>query len=233
MHIPDDNNALIWIPELPPSEAQRTLGVRLAPDGNNADEFQHLLDVAQSWNTSISVAKVTHAAAEFGLQQVILRKLEYPLVVTTFTQTECQSIMSLILTAGLPAAGLIQTFPRAMVHGPWQWGGLNIPNLFTKQTTKHLHTLLKFGGELTDMPGSLLQATCKAFRLKSGLTGKIIDFPERVYSYVTPTWMSQTWEACQPYQIQVTGANTDYDPPGRPMWNSCICLSLWVIETQN
>jgi len=79
----------------------------LAPDGNNVYEFQHLLDVARSWNTLMSAAKVTHAAAEFGLRQVILQKLDYPLVVTTFTQTECQSIMSPILTAGLPAAGMI------------------------------------------------------------------------------------------------------------------------------
>jgi len=67
-------------------------------------------------------AKVTHAAAEFGLRQVVLRKLEYPLVATTLTRTECNMIMNPILTAGLPAAGLTRTFPRAMVHGPWQWG---------------------------------------------------------------------------------------------------------------
>jgi len=107
MHIPDDNNTPIQIPELLPSKVHRTLGVWLAPDGNNEDEFQHLLEVAQSWNTLMSAVKVTHAAAKFGLQQVILQKLEYPLVMTTFTQTECQLIMSLILTAGLPAAGLI------------------------------------------------------------------------------------------------------------------------------
>jgi len=107
MHVPDDNNTPIQIPELLPSKVHRTLGVWLAPDGNNEDEFQHLLEVAQSWNTLMSAVKVTHAAAKFGLQQVILQKLEYPLVMTTFTQTECQSIMSLILTAGLPAAGLI------------------------------------------------------------------------------------------------------------------------------
>jgi len=122
--------------------------------------------------------------------------------------------MSPILTAGLPAAGMIRTFPRAMVHGPWQWGGLNISNLFTEQTTKHIHTLLQFGGVLDDMTGSLLQSTCEAFRLEVGLVGKIINFPECVYSYVTPTWVSQTWEACQPYKIQVLGANTD-PPTGR------------------
>jgi len=88
-----------------------------------------------------------------------------------------------------------------MVHGPRQWGGLNIPNLYTEQTTKHLHTILKFGGELTNMMGGLIQATAEAFRLEAGLAGSILDFLESVYSYVTSTWISQTWEACRQHHI--------------------------------
>jgi len=122
-------------------------------------------------------------------------------------------IMSPILTAGLPAAGLTQTFPRAMVHGLWQWGGLNIPNLFMEQTMKHIHTMLKFGGNMMDMTGFLLQASCKAFQLKAGLSGPILDFPEAVYSYITPTWERQMWESCWLHQIQVLGENTDYTLP--------------------
>jgi len=209
MLVPNDNNALHPIPELPPSEARRTLGVRLAPDGNNRDKLRYLVDVARSWHTSMSGAKVMHAAAEFGLRQVILRKLDYPLVATTFTQKECQSIMSPILTTGLPAAGLTRTLPQALVHGPWQWGGLNIPNLHTEQTTKHIHMLLKFGQQLTDTTGCLIQATAEAFRLEAGFTGWIIEFPINVFSYVTPTWISQTWEVCNQHKIQVVGLTSD------------------------
>ncbi len=63
------------------------------------------------------------------------------------------------------------------------------------------------------MTGSLLQSTCEAFRLESGLVGKIINFPECVYSYITPTWVSQMWEACRPHKIQVIGANMDLNLP--------------------
>jgi len=205
MVVPNDNNA----PIPTPVEARRTLGVRLAPNGNNRDEFQYLMDIVRSWHASMSAAKVTHVAAEFGLRQVILRKLEYPLVATTFTQQECQKIMSPILMAGLPAAGLTRTFPRALVHGPWQWGGLNIPNLFTEQTTKHIHTLLKFGGDLGDMTGGLIQATEESFHLEAGFTGLLSDFPKKVYSYVTPTWISRMREVCQQYHIHISG------PPNR------------------
>ncbi len=130
-----------------------------------------------------------------------------------FTQQECQKSMSPILTAGLPAAGLTRTFPQALVYGPWQWGGLNIPNLFMEQTTKHIHTLLKFGGDLGDMTGGLIQATEEAFRLEAGFTGPLSDFPEKVYSYVTPTWISRTWEVCQQYHIHVSGPTNRLELP--------------------
>jgi len=64
--------------------------------------------------------------------------------------------MQPILSAGLPAVGITQTFPRAIVHRPWQWDRLNIPNLFTEQTAMHIHTMMKYRGQLKEMMGSLL-----------------------------------------------------------------------------
>jgi len=158
----DDMGNLINIPQLAPSEAHQTLGVHLAPDGNNEDEFNYLLKVAKNWLTSMSAAKVTHVAVELSLCPVILHKIVYLLVATTLTLKQCNAIMSPVLAAGLLAAGITWTFPRAMVHSPWQWGGLNIPNLFTKQTIKHIHMALKYRGRLNDITGSLLQASSKA-----------------------------------------------------------------------
>jgi len=173
----------------------------------------------------MSAAKVTHVAAEFGLCQVVLQKLEYTLVAMTFTRMECNMIMSAILTAGLPSAGSTRTFPRAMVHGPWQWGGLNIPSLFMEQTTKHLHTLMKFGRQLTDMTRSLLQASCEAFRLESGLSGTILELPECMYSYMTTTWVTQMWELCCTQNIQVIGEITDYPIP---RWKDVELMRLFI-----
>ncbi len=135
------------------------MGIRLAPDGNDEAEFQHLVETSKQWQQSMAMAKVMHLAAEFGMRQMIFRKLEYPLVATTMTQTQCMAIMCPILAQGLPATGFVRSFPRAIVHGPWQWGGLNIPNLFTEQLIAHAHTILKFGGQKGNITRCLLQAT--------------------------------------------------------------------------
>jgi len=80
------------IPQLPTSKACHTLGVQLASDGNNEEEFIHLQEVARKWQISMANAKVTHLAVEFGLHQVILWKLEYLLVATTLSTSQCMAI---------------------------------------------------------------------------------------------------------------------------------------------
>jgi len=71
--------------------------------------------------------------------------------------------MQPILSAGLLAAEIVHTFLRAIVHGPWQWGGSNIPDLFTKQIITHIHTMMKYRGQVNNMTGSLLQAVYNFF----------------------------------------------------------------------
>jgi len=48
------------------------LGVCLALDENDKDKFNYLHKVAKKWQMSMTTVKVTHLAADLGLQQVIL-----------------------------------------------------------------------------------------------------------------------------------------------------------------
>jgi len=48
------------IPQLPVTEARRTLGVRLAPDGNNQAELEHLMTTATQWFTAMKAGRLTH-----------------------------------------------------------------------------------------------------------------------------------------------------------------------------
>jgi len=191
-------------------EVQRTLSVWLTPDGNDNAEFQHLVEASKQWQQLMATAKVTHLAAEFGMHQMIFQKLEYPLVATTFTQQQCAEIMHPILAQGHPLACFIRSFPRAIVHSPWQWGGLNIPNLYTEQVIAHVHTILKFGRQLGDITGSLIQASWEALILEASLAGNPANFLDTIQDYITRTWVSKTWVACQRANIQIIGAQLQF-----------------------
>jgi len=72
LYIPKDDRTLVTIPHLETNEAQRTLGVRLAPDGNNDEEFHYFQGVMAVWKNHMTTAKIPHAATDFALCQVLL-----------------------------------------------------------------------------------------------------------------------------------------------------------------
>jgi len=144
LSIPWSDGTKVQIPLLETGEARRTLGVRLAPDGNNDAEYTHLQEEAIQWKNHIAMANLPRAVADCSICQVLLPKLQYPLVATTFSEAQCQGIIQPVLQQGLPALGVNRNFPRAVAHGPVAYRGLNLPNLHTKQLITHILTILKY-----------------------------------------------------------------------------------------
>jgi len=69
------------------------VGVQLAPNGNNDEEYKYLLCVAQDWKHHMAMTQISRAATEFSLLcQVLLPKICYPLIAMTFTEKQCQKI---------------------------------------------------------------------------------------------------------------------------------------------
>jgi len=180
----------------------RTLGVHLTPKGESRMEFNYLHNMAKQWQTAMAMEKLTHSAAEFSMRQVILQKLEYPLVTTTFTKTQCKEILKPIWAQGLPATGLNCTFPCAIVHGPRKWGVINIPHLYTKQLYSHIHMNLKFMLRTQDVTSSLLQVSYEAMKMELvGHTRNIFDCPTCLHTCLMDSWITHTWEACHQANI--------------------------------
>jgi len=73
--------------------------------------------------------------------------------------------------------------------------------------------MMKYRGQVTDTTGSLLWAAYKNFRLESGLSGQIADFPECIYEYVTKTWVTQTCKSFRPAHIMLTGEPMELQAP--------------------
>jgi len=67
LQIPNQDGTMVAIPQLQVNAARRTLGVHLAPDGNNAAEFQYMHGVATEWKNHMVMAKIPRPAADFGL----------------------------------------------------------------------------------------------------------------------------------------------------------------------
>jgi len=132
--------------------------------------------VAQEWQTKMTTAKLTHKDASFSLQHVLLWKLLYSLVVTTFSKQKCEEIMQPILQVGLPKAGFMCTFPRPLVYGPKWYMGLEMPHLYTEQLLAQLVMLLQYGHEVKDTMGILICTNAEVFHLESGVLGNSLMY---------------------------------------------------------
>jgi len=93
--------------------------------------------------------------------------------------------------------------PRVLAHGPLSYQGLNIPNLFTEQTTAHIETLLKYQDQLDDPTRVLLRATGEAMQLEMGLTGPLFEAPTLLKDLIMDSWMKHTWLSAVNYDIHL------------------------------
>lgn len=138
-----DGNVKV-LSRLSTSEAQRTLGVRLAPDGNNIAEFEELLEKARTWADAIRAGHLPRNLVWESMNTTVLQSIQYSLPSTTLSFSQCWKIMSKLLQAALPRAGIVRTIPRDLVYGPLKYQGLAVPCLFTHQQVEHIVRLLKF-----------------------------------------------------------------------------------------
>jgi len=203
LKVVDAHGHLHVIPRLDVTKARCTLGVRLAPDGNSMAEFKYLWTTANEWKKQMETARLTHTDALFSLRSSILRKMAYPLAVTTFTEKQCAESMKPILSVGLPKIGCIWSMPWAVVHGPIDRAGLNIPNLYTEQAVTQLVMLLRFGSCSSDQTRILLHALMELMKLETGLVGEPWTAPGIFAPLVTDTWLKRLWLDCLRHQIEI------------------------------
>jgi len=114
-----------------------------------------------------------------------------------------------ILNQGLPKAGVVQTFPRALVHGPLDYRGLDIPKLFTEQIIAHVTTILRYGPDKQDPTSFLLHATGEAMRLGVGYNGELLAAPLILANNVTNSWLKHIWLSTQEVDVLVLTAFAD------------------------
>jgi len=113
----------------------------------------------------------------------------------------------------LPAMGINQHFPHAVVHRPKSHQCIAIPNLFMEQLISHVTMMLRFGPQRDNPAGQLLQANLEAFRLEAGLSGQIFGFPVEIKMYMMQLWIKHTWQHCREWDINIMMDLEDFETP--------------------
>ena len=186
-------------------KAIETLGVHLAPDGNESTQIEAMLVKAHSWASKMQRRGLLEKRdAWTGFTTTILKTLGYPLPVTCLSERDSQRILAPTLNVALPAMGIARRFRREFIQGPFDCMGLGIPSLYTMQGAAHIDLVVSHWKENTDT-GKLLRCSFENFRLEMGCEGNPLDLPFEEWRHVaTDSWFKSTWEFMSKYDIGIS-----------------------------
>jgi hypothetical protein len=162
---------------LEPSRAEWTLGVRLAPDGNMETQFEYMLETAREWANRSKTGYLPRHLTWKAWMSTISNTLEFPLPVTMLTRAQCSKLSSVLIGAVLTQVGVVSTFPRALVHGPKKFFGLEVPEFYIIQGVAHVEKLVRLSKSVKHPTANLLRHSAEAMRVQLGCNGPIFHIP--------------------------------------------------------
>ena len=183
-------------------EAERTLGVYVAPDGNMHTQFKILRDKALSWAELARTGMIPRHLAWASYQTTILRSLVYPLASTTLTKQQCRAIMAPVKTATLQGIGVLRSLPLPIAYGPVSSFGMNIEDLYVHQGLEHLTRLVTFYTCPNDITGALLRTSYEQLSLEIGMPDPFSLPYTQWHQCAVRSWLRHTWKFVDEYNIQ-------------------------------
>jgi hypothetical protein len=204
----DHNDERQPLDQLEADQGQCTLGVHLAPDGNNKAAVDYLMHKSEQWKDMINTGHLQRTDAWQALETTILKTLEYPLPALTLTEKECNRIIRPVLDAGLNKSAICKTFPKAVIHGPKEEGGLDITHLYTHQGLSRIEILHDHLGQKS-MTDELLQTSIEAAKVEVGIGRNLFQLDYDLYEpIVTDCWVKATWQFAHEHQIDIKDSTT-------------------------
>lgn len=199
----DCNNIRTPLPQINPHKGKETLGVTLAPDGNDSDAVKHMRNQTQTWADHIKTGHLSAPNVWRALNTIALKQIEYPIVALNLSPKDCTSIMAPLLLTGLSRSSICRTMPRAVVHGPTDEGGLGIPNLYVTQGTRQI-ALLTEHLHLQTMTGQLIRTSIEWAKVELGLSSNLFLYDYDTFSHhLTPCWIKHLWQFCSEFGINI------------------------------
>ena len=142
--------------------------------------------------TKISIYFLTTCQARTMYQTIWTPSITYSLPFTSLMQKQCKPIQSQVLTGALPKLGYNQNLPRAIVHGPSEYGGINPHPTYQLQGAHHIVLFIKYINQENNRT-QLLNTMIESTQLESGLQTPFLQYPAPFPMYLTQTWITTMW----------------------------------------
>lgn len=199
----DENDERQPLPQFSPDKGNETLGVYLAPDGNNRKMIREMRKKAITWSNYIKTGHLQRETAWQSVETTILKSLLYPVPALTLSEQECTSIMAPVLAIGLPASSMNRNYPRKVLYGPINEGGMGLTNLYWSQGLSHIAIIAEHLGKET-LTGDLIITSLEMCNVELGIGRNMFSLDHNRYQMLlTDCWLKQVWQFAQENNIAI------------------------------
>jgi hypothetical protein len=197
--IKDKSGDKLVLPQHPAEEANAALGIMFSPSGQQNSQFRHLQDKCKQWAFKINKSKLTRSDSFLAMTTTIWKTIEYPLLATTMSMTQCSNLAGIILMAGLPRSGICRYIDRRPLFSCTKFQGFGLKHPYFIQGLKKLEHIF----DLNDCTSQLLVS--EAFATTALTSGLGIHFMKynapNIVDILEQTWIRSLWEYCSHYNI--------------------------------
>ena len=188
---------------LPTHTARRTLGVWQAADGNERKQTEVMKEKIRTWASSIVKSSLSKADVHMGVKTALYPSAMFGLMATALTKEQSKEVFLPLRKMILPKMKICRTTPGALVHGPKEYGGLEIKDVYTLQGIAHVKALLDEASQQS-ATGKLLRILKEYHTLEIGLEGTIYNLPyDKIKDCMTESWMKNTLEFLWENEIEI------------------------------
>ena len=208
IHINDLDGNPVNIKRLDPSEALKVLGFLQALDGNMVAQVQDLKGRADSWGLSIRHKKLPRKLAWMALPHHIWSSIRYPLVATTMTPEQGESVLKKFYRSMLPVLGVCRSIPKEVRHAPMGMLGLGAPQIYPEQGIRSLKQFLLhvYLPKERSSLGWMYRATVQQTQLAVGSATPFFSLSYRRYgNLATDCLIKSIWRFCSETGLLIQG----------------------------
>jgi hypothetical protein len=188
------------------TESHKTLGVMMTPTGSEDAQTEYLCQTANQLSSLVATSRLARFDAFMAYRACWFPAVGYSLSTTTMSERQLQSVQSRSMSIFLPKMGINRHFPKAIVYGPPELGGLQLRDLFVEQGISRIMVIPSNVYNETEL-GRMIMIEIQSLQMEAGTHSLLLTDTLTPVPYLTKCWISETRSFMQKYQIQLHFAN--------------------------
>ena len=141
----DKHGTVQVLPRVEYDEAKEILGLWMSPQDDSKAMTKKLKDKVLKWVDGMKQSKMSASQAWIALTTRILKGVEWPLVASMLSETQCKSIISPLLKAGLRESRIQWRIHRDILYLSMGTMGMQFPYIYTTMGIRKISFLVDNG----------------------------------------------------------------------------------------